>query len=180
MQRYRCVAFHRPYRYDRDPSSGQREEQAMPGLRRLIFAAAAATALACSPVTPAAAGGHGFGHGGVRWGLGRGLFGAAAALVTLPIVIASAAVSAIASAAPAQPAYAPPAYAPAPAYPSAYYAPRPYYAPPAPAYYAAPAGYYSRGYYPAPQAYYAPRPAYSGGYAVRGYAPRGYYGYPPR
>jgi len=80
----------------------------MSALKRILIATAAATALACTPLAPAAAGVHGFGRGGLGWGFGRGLFGAAAALVTLPIVIASAAISAATSAAPApqQPAYA--------------------------------------------------------------------------
>ena len=68
---------------------------------RSFLAAAATAAIACTPLAPAWAGPHGFGHGhgyghgyGHGWGVGYGLFGAAVALVTLPIAIASAAVNA--------------------------------------------------------------------------------------
>jgi hypothetical protein len=139
----------------------------MPGIKQALLGSAVAAAIACAPMAPAAAGVHGVGplH---PFGLGRGLVGAALSLATLPIVIASAALSAAASDGPQAPAYggAPPAYAPgyaaAPVYapPPAYYpAPRTYYAP-APAYYPRAPVYYPqpRAYYPAPRAAaYAPR-----------------------
>ncbi len=128
----------------------------MPGLKKAVFAGIAAAALASTPVAPAAAGGRGYYWHPHGWGLGHGLFGAVAALATLPIAIVSAAVSAVAQA----PAYPPqPAYAPPPRYypPPAYYAPPPVYYPRAPVYYAA------------PRPYYAPRPVYYGGYAGRGF-----------
>jgi hypothetical protein len=164
----------------------------MPAFKQVVFAAAAAAAIACTPLAPAWAGPHGFGHGhgyghgyGHGWGVGYGLFGAAVALVTLPIAIASAAVNAGAQAiaggddyAPQQ-GYAPPAatgYAPPPAY---YTAPPAYYAPPA-AYYAPAPAYYPRSpvYYAPPRVYYAPHPGYGyGGYAGRGGYPSGHYPY---
>src|SRR5450631_4664017 len=93
----------------------------MPGLKRVICGAAAAAALACAAVAPASAGVHGYGHLH-PWGLGRGLLGAVVGLATLPIVIASAALSATEPEAPYQspPGYdGPRSYAP----PQAYYAP---------------------------------------------------------
>ena len=139
----------------------------MPGIRQALFGSAVAAAIACAPMAPAAAGVHGVGplH---PFGLGRGLVGAVVGLATLPIVVASAALSAVASDGPQSPAYgsAPPAYAPPPAYypaPRTYYAPAPTYYPRAPVYYPQP-----RAYYPAPRVSYAPRTYY---------APRpGYYG----
>ena len=139
----------------------------MPGIRQALFGSAVAAAIACAPMAPAAAGVHGVGplH---PFGLGRGLVGAVVGLATLPIVVASAALSAVASDGPQSPAYgsAPPAYAPPPAYypaPRTYYAPAPAYYPRAPVYYPQP-----RAYYPAPRVSYAPRTYY---------APRpGYYG----
>ena len=143
----------------------------MPGFKRFVSLTAAAAMLACAPMLPAVAGGHGFGH--VHgWGLGRGLVGAVVGLATLPLVIASAAIAASVP----DPGYAsgavdgPRGYAPAPGvYAAPAYAAPPYYAPPV---------YYPRApvYYPAPRAYYAPR-----GYAApRAYAGpasgRGYYG----
>jgi hypothetical protein len=143
------------------------KELVMPGFKRFVCLSAAFAVLACAPIVPAVAGGHGFGH--VHgWGLGRGLVGAVVGLATLPLVIASAAISA---SVPDAPQVAPqPYYAPAGAYyppaPVSQPAPRSYYAPPA---YYAPSAY-------APRAYYAPRPYY----APRGYsapAPgRSYYG----
>ncbi|HEY1312694.1 MAG TPA: hypothetical protein VGE92_02405, partial [Steroidobacteraceae bacterium] len=53
----------------------------------------AVAAIACAPVAPALAGGHGFGHAHV-WGFGHGLLGAVVGLATLPLVVASAAISA--------------------------------------------------------------------------------------
>ena len=134
--------------------------------RHAVLGTAAAAAIACAPV--ATAGAHGFGHLH-SWGLGRGLLGAVFGLATLPIAIASAALSATEPEAPYQssPGYTDQrGYAPPPAY---YAAPQTYYAPPQ-AYYAPPRTYYARApiYSPAPRAYYAPH-AY--------YAPRaGYYG----
>jgi hypothetical protein len=147
----------------------------MTGLKQLTFASLIAASLACAPLAPAAA--HGFGRGGHGWGFGRGLFGVAAAIVTLPVVIASAAISGVgAILPPEQPAYASPpsyggSYAPG-YYPSpGYYAAPPYYA--APARYPPPTAYYPRAVYPAApgyyRGYYAPRPGYYGGYAFRGY-----------
>ena len=96
----------------------------MPGIKRALLGSAVAAAIACAPMAPAAAAVHGVGplH---PFGLGRGLVGAMVGLATLPIVIASAALSAVASDGPQAPAYggAPPAYAPPPAY---YPAPRTY------------------------------------------------------
>src|ERR1700722_6750490 len=138
------------------------KELVMPGFKRFVSLTAAAAMLACAPMLPAVAGGHGFGH--VHgWGLGRGLVGAVVGLATLPLVIASAAIAASVP----DPGYAsgavdgPRGYAPAPGvYAAPAYAAPPYYAPPV---------YYPRApvYYPAPRAYYAPR-----GYA----APRAYAG----
>jgi hypothetical protein len=160
----------------------------MPGFKQALLGSAAAAALACVPMAPAAAGVHGFGH--VHpFGLGRGLFGAVLGLATLPIAIASAALSAGADAAPPayapQPGYAPqPAYAPRPAYypaPQTYYAPPAAYYPRAPAYYPQPRAYYAAppAYY-APRANYAPRPAYTGGYGGRVSYRSGGYAYPHR
>jgi len=67
--------------------------------KRRALAALVATALACTPALPAAAAVHGpgFGRAHLGWGLGRGLFGAAAALVSLPLALAAAAVTAAAA-----------------------------------------------------------------------------------
>ena len=144
-------------------------------------------ALACAPVLPAAAAGHSMGtgtggHGG--WGLGRGLFGAAAALVSLPFALAATVVTA---AAPRRPGRRPrrrittrrrtPTRRGYAAPPPAYYAPpvRPT-APPAAVYYAAvicaapppPRRTTIRApppYYAAPRGYYRPAtPGYGRGY----------------
>jgi hypothetical protein len=142
-------------------------ERAMAKLKRIIVRSAAVAAIAFLPLAPAMAGGHGFVH---PWGLGRGLFGAAVALATLPLAIASAVVSSI-----PVPAAAPAPY-PAPGYAGGYgYAPAPYPAPPA--YYAP-----RPAYYPAPRAYYAPRPYYApyAGYPGRGYYRSGGSAYPHR
>lgn len=151
----------------------------MPGIKRAFLGSAAAVALACAPMAPAAAGVHGFGH--VHpFGLGRGLFGAVLGVATLPLAIASAVLSAGADAASQGPGYVQqPAYAPRPAYyaaPPTYYAPRAAYYPRAPAYYPQPRAYYApRPVYYAPGASYAPRPSYSGGYGSRvGYGAGGY------
>lgn len=125
----------------------------MRGLKRATCGWVAVAAIACAPMTPAVAGGHGF---GLRpWGLGHGLIGAAVGLATLPIVVASAAISAVAPEGP----YAPPA--------AAYY-PRP------PVYYPARSSYAPYAYAPyAPRTYYSPRPLY----APRPYYAPGHYGY---
>ena len=155
----------------------------MPGIKQALLGSAFAAAIAYAPMAPAAAAGHGVGplH---PFGLGRGLVGAALSLATLPIVIASAALSAAASdglQAPAYggtpPAYAP-GYAPAPAYAAApVYAPPPAYYPAPRTYYAPAPAYYPRApvYYPQPRAYYAAPRAVA--YAPRTYSvPRaGYY-----
>ena len=130
----------------------------MPGLKQKVFPAAAIAGLLCLPITPAAAGPLLF----APWALGH-VIGAAATLATLPLVVASAVLSA----------QQPPAeYSPTPGYyggPAGYYAPPNYYARP-PAYYAQPPGYYS-----APQPYYQPALAYAPP-MPRFYAPpRGYY-----
>lgn len=144
------------------------KEQAVTKFKQVIVSGAAIAAIAILPFAPAMAGGHGYGY--VHpWGLGRGLFGAAVALATLPLAIASAVVSSVAAAAvPAAAPYPAPGYAggyaPAPyPVPPAYYAPRP-------------------AYYPAPRAYYAPRPYYApyAGYAGRGYYRPGGSAYPHR
>jgi hypothetical protein len=125
----------------------------MSAIRNLAAGLATSAALALAPAAGANA--HGFApiH---PFGAVRGIAGAVAGLVTLPLVIAS---SVIAAGAPA----APPSY-PAPA--PAYYPPGYAYAPPQP-----------YGYY-APRAYYGAR---AGGYAGRGYAaPRYVYGGHPR
>jgi hypothetical protein len=153
------------------------KEFAMPGIKQALLGSAAAAALACAPMAPAAAGVHGFGR--VHpFGLGRGLFGAVLGLATLPIAIASAALSAGADASQA-PAYAPrPAYYPAP---QTYFAPPAAYAPRAPVYYPQPRAYYAAppAYY-GPRPYYAPRPAYYGGYGGRVSYRSGGYAYPHR
>jgi hypothetical protein len=142
----------------------------MPGFKHAVLGTAVAAAIACAPI--ATAGAHGFGHLH-SWGLGRGLLGAVFGLATLPIAIASAALSATDPEAPYQssPGYTGQrGYAPPPAY---YAAPQTYYAPPrtyyarAPIYSPAPRAYY------APHAYYAPRAGYYGGhpsYGTGGYA----------
>jgi hypothetical protein len=140
----------------------------MQGFKHAVLGTVAAAAVTCAPIATAEA--HGFGHH--PWGLGRGLLGAIVGLATLPIAIASAALAATESEAPYQssPGYAGPrSYAPPP---PAYYAAPQTYAPPQ-AYYATPRAYYPRApvyapatrpYY-APRAYYAPRPGYYGGHA---------------
>ena len=140
--------------------------------RQVIFGIAAAAAIALLPMAPAIAGGHGFRplH---PFGLGRGVVGAAVALATLPLVIASAVVSGVESVAPYPAAGyggagyggAGYGYAPQISYPG----PRPYYAP------------YS-GYSAAPRSYYGPRPYYAAhpGYYGHGYYRAGGYSYPRR
>jgi hypothetical protein len=133
-------------------------------LRQVIFGFAAASAIALLPMAPAMAGGHGFRplH---SFGLGRGVVGAAVALATLPLVIASAVVSGAESVAPYPAAgyggggYGGAAYGYAPQV--SYAGPRPYYAP-YPGYYAAPRGYYGQ------RPYYAAHPGYYGHGYYRG------------
>src|SRR5258707_7825592 len=95
----------------------QSKERPMPGLKHSIVAVGASLALACLPVAPAAAHGHGFLH---PWGIGRGVVGAVVAVATLPLAIAAAALSAEEPppyyAAQPQGYYPPPGYAPAPGY----------------------------------------------------------------
>ena len=153
----------------------------MHGFKHAVVGMAAVAVIACAPV--ATAGAHGYGHLH-SWGLGRGLLGAVVGLATIPIAIASAALSGTEPEAPYQssPAYeGPRSYAPRPAY---YAAPQTYYPPPQ-AYYAPPRAYYPRAtayspamrpYY-APRAYYAPRPGYYGGHAS---SRAGGYAYPRR
>jgi hypothetical protein len=142
----------------------------MTTIKQVIVSSAAIAAIAFLPFAPAMAGGHGFGY--VHpWGLGRGIVGAAVALVTLPLVIASAVISSVPIPEPAAQPYPSPGYAG-----GAYgYAPAPYPAPPA---------YYvpRPAYYPAPRAYYAPRPYYApyAGYPGRGYYRSGGSAYPHR
>jgi hypothetical protein len=136
--------------------------------RQTILGVAAAAAIALLPMAPAMANGHGFPP--VRgFGVGHGLFGAAVALATLPLLVASSVVSSISeSAAPySSDGYAGPAYGYAP--PVAYAPARPYYAP-YPGYYAAPRVAYG------PHSYYRGHPGYDG----RGYYRAGGYTYPRR
>jgi hypothetical protein len=141
-------------------------------LRQVIFGIAAASAIALVPMAPAMAGGHGFRplH---PFGLGRGVVGAAVALATLPLLIASAVVSGAESVAPYPAAgyggagYGGAGYGYAPQV--SYSGPRPYYAP-NPGYYAAPRGNYG------PRPYYAAHPGYYG----HGYYRAGGNSYPHR
>ncbi len=136
-------------------------------LKQAIFAVAAAAAIALLPMAPAMANGHGFRplH---AFGLGHGLLGAAVALATLPLVVASNVVAGVGESVAQYPStgYADPAYGYAP--PVAYAAPRPYYAP-YPRYYGARVAYGPRGNY-------APHPGYYG----RGYYRSGGNSYPRR
>ena len=136
-------------------------------LKQAIFAVAAAAAITLLPMAPAMADGHGFRplH---AFGLGHGLLGAAFALATLPLVIASNVVAGVGESVAQYPSagYAGPAYNYAP--PVAYAAPRSYYAP-YPRYYGARVAY-------GPRSYYAPHPSYYG----RGYYRSGGNSYPHR
>jgi hypothetical protein len=143
-------------------------------VRQTILGVAAAVAIALLPMAPAMANGHGFrsGHG---FGVGHGLLGAAVALATLPLVVASSIVAGVGeSVGPYSSAgyeaptngYAAPAYGYAP--PVAYA--RPYYYAPYPQYYAAPRVAYG------PRGNYAPHPGYYG----RGYYRAGGNTYPRR
>jgi hypothetical protein len=137
-------------------------------IKQVIFGVAAAAAIALLPMAPAMADGHGFRplH---PFGIGHGLLGAAVALATLPLAIASSVVSSVGESGAPYPSsgYAGPAYGYAP--PVAYAAPRPYYAP-YPRYYAAPRVAYG------PRASYGPHPSYYG----RGYYRSGGNSYPHR
>ena len=139
--------------------------------RHAFLGVAAAAAIALLPMAPAMANGHGFRplH---AFGLGHGLLGAAVALATLPLVVASSVVAGVSESVAPNPS---PGYAAAPSYgyaPPVGYA-RPYYAP-YPQYYAAPRAV-PRGAY-GPRGYYAPRTGYYG----RGYYRAGGYSYPRR
>jgi hypothetical protein len=129
-------------------------------LRKTVFAALGVGALALAPVQPAAA----FGPF-IPWFLARHAVGAAVALATLPLAVASS----------QGPVAAP--YPEAPVYGGApgYYAPPNYYGGSA-GYYARPPGYYagSQGYYRTPGAY--PRAISRPYESARGYsAPRSRY-----
>jgi hypothetical protein len=132
----------------------------MKGLKQTVLSAAASVALLCLPITPAVAHGHFYGGGPCIVG---NVIGAVATLVTLPLTVASAALSALQPQAQ---------YAPQPGYyggQSGNYPPPNYYAQ-SPAYYARPPAYY-----PPPQSYYRPAPGYAAP-MPRYYAPtRGYY-----
>ena len=131
-------------------------------LKHSILAAGASFALACIPIAPAAAHGPGL---WLPWGVGRGVLGAVAAVATLPLAIAAAALSI------EPPRYGyegPPAgYYPAPNYDArtpTYYATAPYDA--SPRHYYAPAAYYCRptSGYDAPRAYPTGRDGYHSSY----------------
>ena len=132
-------------------------------VRQSILGVAAAAAIALLPMAPAMAGGHGFRplH---PFGIGHGLLGAAVALATLPLVIASSVVAGVSESVAPYPSsgYAGPAYGYAP--PVAYAPPRPYYAP-YPGYYAPRVAYGPRGYYAPRQSYYSRGYSNSGGNA---------------
>jgi hypothetical protein len=134
--------------------------------RPAIFGVAAAAAIAFLPMAPAMADGHGF-RPFHPFGFGHGIVGAAVALATLPLAIASSVVSGVGESVGSYPSagYAAPAYGYAP---PVTYAPRPYYAP-YPGYYAPRVAYGPRGYY-------APRPGYYG----HGYYRPGGNSYPRR
>lgn len=136
-------------------------------VRQSILGVAAAAAIAFLPMAPAMAAGHGFRplH---SFGIGHGLLGAAVALATLPLVIASNVVAGVGESVASYPSsgYAGPGYGYAP--PVAYAPPRPYYAP-YPGYYAPRVAY-------GPRAYYAPHPSYYS----RGYYRSGGNSYPRR
>jgi hypothetical protein len=140
---------------------------AMLKIKQTILGVAGAAAIALLPMAPAMADGHGFRplH---PFGFGRGVVGAAVALATLPLAIASTVLSGVGESVAPNPSsgYAGPAYGYAP--PVAY-APRPYYAP------------YPQ-YYAAPRVAYGPRPYYNArpGYYARGYYRSGGNSYPRR
>jgi hypothetical protein len=139
----------------------------MAKIKQAIFAVAAGAAVTLLPMAPAMAGGHGFRplH---AFGIGHGLLGAAVALATLPLVVASNVVAGIGESGAQYPTagYAGPTYGYAP--PVAYVAPRPYYAPYA--------GYRGARVTYGPRGYYAPHPGNYG----RGYYRSGGNSYPRR
>jgi hypothetical protein len=134
-------------------------------IKQAILGVAAVAAIALLPMAPAMADGHGYRplH---PFGFGHGVIGAAVALATLPLAIASTVLSGVGESVAPYPSsgYAGPAYAPPVAY-----APRPYYAP------------YPQ-YYAAPRVAYGPRPYYNArpGYYARGYYRSGGNSYPRR
>ena len=143
-------------------------------VKQALLGVVMTAAVAMLPMAPALADGHGFrpGHG---IGVGHGLLGAAVALATLPLVVASSVVAGISESVAPYPAqgYAAPSYGYAP--PVAYAPVRPYYAP-------------YPGYYAGPRVAYGPRPYYGGhpysggrpGYDGRGYHRAGGHSYPRR
>jgi hypothetical protein len=154
----------------------------MPAFKQTVYAAAATAVFVCLPVTPAAAAGPLL---FAPWALGH-VIGAGLRLATLPLVIASSAVSGGQPQAPYSPArgyyggppgyYAPPNYY---ARPPVYYAPRPGYYPAPQAYYR-PALAYAPPvpqFYPQQRGYYAPRTAYSGSYGAQAFYRSGGFAY---
>ena len=148
---------------------------------KALLAALGVLVMSALPFAPAEAAGPGFFVAGGA--VAHAFFG----LATLPLAIIGAAASAAAS--PGDPGYAPstgyyaqrPVYAaPPPAYyPPAYYAPR-YHAPQV-GYYGAPRAYYYGGpgaYYGAPRAYYGARAGYTAGPGYQVARRPGYYHYP--
>lgn len=137
--------------------------------KQTLLGLAAAVGLALLPLAPAMANGHGFRplH---PFGLGHGLLGAAVALATLPLVVASNVVAGVSESVAPYPSsgYAGPGYGYAP--PVAYAASRPSYTAPYPGYYAAPRGAYG------PRPYYGARAGHDG----RGYYRPGGHSYPRR
>ncbi len=140
----------------------------MPNLKPVAFAAAATAALACAPITPAAAAGPLL---VAPWAIGHVIAGLARLAAAASVASAAASAYPGASYSPASqaPAYGygapPPAYYPPPsAYPGYVAQPR-YYPQPA----------YSPGYAYAPPRYVAAPPAYYSP-AVRSYQTRSYYG----
>ena len=138
----------------------------MPGLKQTVLAATAG-ALLCVPLAPAMAAGPLL---FAPWVFGGHVLGAVARLATLPLVAASAALSAP----PPQAAYSPA---------GGYYGQPAYYPPPS-AYYGASQAYYpgtvsypysAPRYYGPPRGYYAPASRYSGYYGAQAsYRSRGY------
>jgi hypothetical protein len=139
----------------------------MPRLKGAILAAAAVAALALLPATPAAAGGF-IGP----WILGRHVIGAVLGLATLPLAVASAALSADQPAGPYPPTpgygsgpdySAPPGYYPRP---PVYYAQRQAYYSVPPAYYRPQVTYGRPRFYESPRGYSAPHTRYTGSYGA--------------
>jgi hypothetical protein len=136
-------------------------------IRETIFGIAAAAAIALLPMSPAMAGGHGF-RPFHPFGFGHGIVGAAVALATLPLAIASSVLAATGESVGLYPStgYGSATYGYAP--PVAYAAPRPYYA--------ANSGYYAPRVGYGPRGYAAPRAGHYG----RGYYRSGGNSYPRR